>query len=375
MINSRSSIFFKVAHSFICHDSPFVSVGANNQGGGGDRDGHARAASVDGFTGPGAPGTAGAGVSRNNTREFGASGGVLIPVSLPAKKGTLTPAGSIGAGAAVQGAGGVPGAPFPPTNAANQRICRQCGLPGRYKEGKCVEKWGPGPLGPGTVCDRCRKKMKRVERRGTLEQQLAQAQAAAAAAAAGGANAGASNSPAPATHNATPSRNNTVQRTDTLPVSAAAPESSIRSSLASSSAVKRHTPGSATPGRVIKSRLTPAPSASTSTGTSAGGHAGAPGLLPPLRTHSPMEVDEDGEGEGDSLDAGAEAEVDEDVSGAAGGGGEGDGDPEADLLEAVDAAEKATVHHSTHNTHVHANGHGHGHGVHVAGRGRKSDED
>lgn len=33
-----------------------------------------------------------------------------------------------------------------------------------------MEKWGPGPWGPGTVCDRCRKKMKRVERRGTLEQ-------------------------------------------------------------------------------------------------------------------------------------------------------------------------------------------------------------
>ncbi|KAJ7030082.1 hypothetical protein C8F04DRAFT_1114565 [Mycena alexandri] len=62
--------------------------------------------------------------------------------------------------------------PFPPTNAHNQQhnqqICRQCGMPGRYKEGKCVEKWGPGPLGPETVCDRCRKKMKRVERRQEL---------------------------------------------------------------------------------------------------------------------------------------------------------------------------------------------------------------
>ncbi|KIL63313.1 hypothetical protein M378DRAFT_12212 [Amanita muscaria Koide BX008] len=58
---------------------------------------------------------------------------------------------------------------YPPTNAQGQRICRQCGMAGRYKEGKCVEKWGPGPMGPGTVCDRCRKKMKRVERRGNLE--------------------------------------------------------------------------------------------------------------------------------------------------------------------------------------------------------------
>ncbi|KAJ7215488.1 hypothetical protein GGX14DRAFT_581295 [Mycena pura] len=51
----------------------------------------------------------------------------------------------------------------------------------RYKEGKCVEKWRPGPLGPGTVCNRCRKKMKRVERRGTLEQAHAEQAAAAAA--------------------------------------------------------------------------------------------------------------------------------------------------------------------------------------------------
>ncbi|KZV62985.1 hypothetical protein PENSPDRAFT_670009 [Peniophora sp. CONT] len=58
---------------------------------------------------------------------------------------------------------------FPATNDKGQRICRQCGLAGRYKDGKCVEKWGPGPSGPGTVCDRCRKKMKRVERRGTMD--------------------------------------------------------------------------------------------------------------------------------------------------------------------------------------------------------------
>ncbi|VDB97601.1 unnamed protein product [Peniophora sp. CBMAI 1063] len=58
---------------------------------------------------------------------------------------------------------------FPATNEQGQRICRQCGFRGRYKDGKCVEKWGPGPAGPGTVCDKCRKKIKRVERRGTLD--------------------------------------------------------------------------------------------------------------------------------------------------------------------------------------------------------------
>ncbi|TEB23673.1 hypothetical protein FA13DRAFT_1405771 [Coprinellus micaceus] len=86
---------------------------------------------------------------------------------------------SPGAGS-LAAAGGAPTGPlFPAQNADGQRICRQCGQPGRYKDGKCVEKWGPGPAGPGTVCDRCRKKMKRVERRGTLET-LAQAQQLAA---------------------------------------------------------------------------------------------------------------------------------------------------------------------------------------------------
>ncbi|KAF9456334.1 hypothetical protein BDZ94DRAFT_401713 [Collybia nuda] len=51
-------------------------------------------------------------------------------------------------------AGNLGTATYPPTNEAGQRICRQCGMAGRYKDGKCVEKWGPGPMGPGTVCDR-----------------------------------------------------------------------------------------------------------------------------------------------------------------------------------------------------------------------------
>ncbi|KAF9015822.1 hypothetical protein BDZ89DRAFT_1141922 [Hymenopellis radicata] len=57
---------------------------------------------------------------------------------------------------------------YPAVNEHGQRTCRSCGQPGRYKEDKCVEKWGPGPMGPGTVCDRCRKKMKRLERRETI---------------------------------------------------------------------------------------------------------------------------------------------------------------------------------------------------------------
>lgn len=67
-----------------------------------------------------------------------------------------------------------PSRPIAPTSSFTvdglpKRTCKQCGQPGRYKDNKCVEKWGPGPQGPGTVCDRCRKKMKRVEKRATQD--------------------------------------------------------------------------------------------------------------------------------------------------------------------------------------------------------------
>ncbi|TFK53260.1 hypothetical protein OE88DRAFT_1233171 [Heliocybe sulcata] len=99
-----------------------------------------------------APVVTGAPVKKSKGAGLNGSGSVM----------TLGPNGSV-----ISGPSGVVSGGYPPTNAAGQRICRQCGLPGRYKDGKCVEKWGPGPDGPGTVCDRCRKKMKRVERRNT----------------------------------------------------------------------------------------------------------------------------------------------------------------------------------------------------------------
>ncbi|KAL5508772.1 hypothetical protein ACEPAG_4751 [Sanghuangporus baumii] len=98
------------------------------------------------------------------------------PVKVPATQlMTLGPGGVVVSGGG-QAASAIPGGGYPPYNEAGQRICRQCGVPGRYKDGKCVEKWGPGPEGPGTVCDKCRKKMKRVERRGTLDGSVAAAQ-------------------------------------------------------------------------------------------------------------------------------------------------------------------------------------------------------
>ncbi|KIY70666.1 hypothetical protein CYLTODRAFT_487946 [Cylindrobasidium torrendii FP15055 ss-10] len=71
-----------------------------------------------------------------------------------------------------------PARTYPSHNEQGQRICRSCGQPGRYKEDKCVEKWGPGPLGPGTVCDRCRKKTKRLERRDSLATPMSHAPSA-----------------------------------------------------------------------------------------------------------------------------------------------------------------------------------------------------
>ncbi|KAH9923404.1 uncharacterized protein BXZ73DRAFT_761, partial [Epithele typhae] len=83
---------------------------------------------------------------------FGSNGSIM----------TMGPNGSSIPGMATFGDCG-----FPMTNSQGQRICRQCGHTGRIKDGKCVERWGPGPKGPGTICDRCRKKLKHVERRKT----------------------------------------------------------------------------------------------------------------------------------------------------------------------------------------------------------------
>ncbi|KAJ7206047.1 hypothetical protein GGX14DRAFT_644028 [Mycena pura] len=88
-----------------------------------------------------------------------------FPSTASTKKGTkemcvYRPAPAGAAPVVVGQATAVVGSPFPATNAANQCICCQCGLPGCYKEGKCVEKWGLGTV---------RKKMKRIERHGMLK--------------------------------------------------------------------------------------------------------------------------------------------------------------------------------------------------------------
>ncbi|KAL5527074.1 hypothetical protein ACEPAG_5865 [Sanghuangporus baumii] len=98
-----------------------------------------------------------------------ATNGVGRKSSIPASQlMTLGPSGTIVSGGGSE-APGAAGSVDPAVRFPGLRTCRQCHQPGRYKDGKCVEKWGPGPQGPGTVCDRCRKKMKRVERRGTLD--------------------------------------------------------------------------------------------------------------------------------------------------------------------------------------------------------------
>lgn len=54
-------------------------------------------------------------------------------------------------------------------NAQGRQLCRQCGQPGRHREGQCVEQWCPGPAGPGTICERCWQKLRRTERRRNLD--------------------------------------------------------------------------------------------------------------------------------------------------------------------------------------------------------------
>ncbi|KAI0075434.1 hypothetical protein K474DRAFT_1404576 [Panus rudis PR-1116 ss-1] len=130
-------------------------------------------------TGPGVPGAGPSQSSKPGQLQTYQTHIFAPPVTgAPIKKSKLTntPSNASMVNGSAPAAGVAPsssigGGGFPPTNPQGQRICRQCGLAGRYKDGKCVEKWGPGPEGPGTVCDRCRKKMKRVERRGTLDSQ------------------------------------------------------------------------------------------------------------------------------------------------------------------------------------------------------------
>ncbi|KAG5650792.1 hypothetical protein H0H81_011026 [Sphagnurus paluster] len=276
-----------------------------------------------------------------------------------------------------------PGTIFPATNAQGQRICRQCGMAGRYKDGKCVEKWGPGPMGPGTVCDRCRKKMKRVERRGTLAdaQQQAQAQAQAQAQLeqklqqqqqhqqqqaqqppqrpSSSQSHSHSQSQSHAQSGSQP-RSQPIHRTDTLPAHAHAHSHS-------------HTRPPPSPGPSI-ALLDDFPTSAARNSAHSNGHGhghghgkkGSPaglglGLGRPggkRSSRSPGDssvVDVDAEGEEADEDADADAEIegmvgevlgDGDVAmrmAGAGAGGEedGEGDAEMDLLEAVDAAEEA----------------------------------
>jgi hypothetical protein len=43
-----------------------------------------------------------------------------------------------------------------------KRMCEECGLPGQYKKGRCIERWRLGNRGPGTACNWCWKKITRA---------------------------------------------------------------------------------------------------------------------------------------------------------------------------------------------------------------------
>jgi hypothetical protein len=40
-------------------------------------------------------------------------------------------------------------------NEVPKKKCQKCGRTGRYENGQCIEKWGPGPQGPETLCEEC----------------------------------------------------------------------------------------------------------------------------------------------------------------------------------------------------------------------------
>ena len=97
-------------------------------------------------------------------------------------KSSILPPGSATAGPPGPGGNAIRGPGPGPPDGQPVRTCKSCGEPGRYKDGRCVEKWGPGPHGPGTVCDRCRKKVKRVEKQSGMKAAADAAQNSLAAA-------------------------------------------------------------------------------------------------------------------------------------------------------------------------------------------------
>ncbi|KII85313.1 hypothetical protein PLICRDRAFT_179039 [Plicaturopsis crispa FD-325 SS-3] len=195
---------------------------------------------------------------------------------------------------------------YPATNEAGQRLCRQCGLAGRYKEGKCVEKWGPGPLGPGTVCDRCRKKMKRVERRGTLDgsmQQLIPGQMSSSQL---------------ISHVSRQPPDRSIHRTDTMPV--------------------HHSPRIG-PGGTQLINSSPPPAIATldvEMDAPPARHKASPAHREVVPVDSEQDADADADADADG-DADADAEAESEVRNGKDSDKSGDGE-DAALLEAVDAA-------------------------------------
>lgn len=125
---------------------------ASGQGGARQTQGYGAPPAVNGV-GTAAPPPASHPVSKAPSTHAPATNGVGRKTSIPASQlMTLGPSGTI-----VSGGGSdtpVTASTDPAVRFPGLRTCRQCLQPGRYKDGKCVEKWGPGPQGPGTVCDR-----------------------------------------------------------------------------------------------------------------------------------------------------------------------------------------------------------------------------
>ncbi|KAG8755683.1 hypothetical protein FRC14_003760 [Serendipita sp. 396] len=50
-----------------------------------------------------------------------------------------------------------------------KQVCKECGRLGRYSDEICIERWGPGPHGPKTVCEPCWRKKKKSAKKRAIE--------------------------------------------------------------------------------------------------------------------------------------------------------------------------------------------------------------
>ncbi|THV04598.1 hypothetical protein K435DRAFT_961811 [Dendrothele bispora CBS 962.96] len=203
-----------------------------------------------------------------------------------------------------------------PHNASDQRICLQCKKIGSInKDGICTEAWGPGPMGPGTFCRCCREKVLREE-----EKKNKQNEALAAA-----------------LQQARRRRRRRQQQQLTLPMQGLSRQNSNRD-VGLASAEAGGSKGHSTPLKKVHWHLPPSPFTSPLFLSWSSGSRYSSSEGSPTRSSRNMDVDADDELDDDDFDDELMNMVKMSPRVHAGVVFE-DGDVEADLLEAVEAAE------------------------------------